>query len=407
MKKSEQYFLILTLLIGFLIRLLLTPIQGFKYDVDTWFSWAQRLNEVGFANFYSDAIWTGYTPGFLYIISFLGYLRNFFQINDPAFYILLKLPSIIAEIILGFIIYKIIPAKYILWRKLSLILIIISPAFIFNSAIFGQFDGLFSLFLIVTIQLLTKYKPFRATIFWSIALLLKPQALLLLPVFMFYVIKNRSFKTAILMFCTSILIVFIGFLPFFPINPVFGPIQLVTNLLDHYPYNSIFAYNFWGIFGFWLSDSNTYLNITYQYWGYIFFAFYLCYIFFYGLRKNLSFYSITTLVSLGSFFLVTRMHERYLYPSLIFLIVISSLKKSRLLLGLTATLILIHFLDLYYVYIYYNQFQLKLPETIYAPFLYNLASNNISAISFFSTLIFVLMTITIVLSNNENKFEKD
>ena len=398
----KDRFFILSLFTGLLIRLFLSPIQGFKFDVDTWFAWAQRLNSFNFSSFYSDTIWTGYPPGFLYILSFLGFIKNLFQITDSTFYILLKFPSIIAEIILGIIIYKIIPKEFVIWRKIALIFVIFNPSFVFNSAIFGQFDGLFSLTVLLSVYFLIKKRLVFSSIFWGVSFLLKPQAVLLGPVFLFYMLKNFSIKNIITISLSLILTILIAFLPFFPNNIVLGPINIVTNLLDFYPFNSIFAYNLWGILGFWIKDSNNYLNITYQNWGYILFVLFLSLIFFYGRRRKLSQYSIASLSSLGFFFLLTRMHERYLYPSLVFLIIVFAFRRSKLLAILTAILSLLHFLDLYYVYIYYNQFFLKLPEIIYLPYIYNFANNNIALISFISTVVFGIISINILI-NNESK----
>lgn len=403
MKIFRDHFLFFNLFLGLFIRLMFSSVPGFKFDVDTWFSWAQRLNEVGYMNFYSDSVWTGYPPGFLYVLSFLGLIRNILQITDAQFYILLKLPAILAEIAIALLAYRIIPAKYELWKKIALVFILFNPAFIFNSSIFGQFDGLFSLILLLTIYFLVKNKFYSASFFWGLAFLLKPQAVLILPFFLFYFLKNYSLRRVALMSLISIITVIIGFFPFFPKNFIFGPISLIINLLDYYPYTSIFAYNIWGIQGFWIKDSILFLNITYQNWGYLIFIFYLVFVSILGIKRKLSFYSIAALFSLGSFFLITRMHERYLYPSLIFLILVSSMRKSLTLLILTGILILIHFLDLYYVYIYYNQFYLKLPEILYMPDIYNFAANNIPLISLVSTLIFTMITINILFSKTEDE----
>lgn len=399
----KDRYLILSLLLGLLIRLILTPITGFKFDVDTWFAWAQRLNEVGFANFYSDKIWTGYTPGFLYILSLLGFIKTLFQIGDSLFFSILKYPSIIAEIILGFFIYQIIPTKYKYWKRLALVFVMLNPAFIFNSAIFGQFDGLFSLTVILSVYFLTIKKITLSSLFWGIAFLLKPQAIFLLPVFVFFLIKNFSVKNIFQLSIPAFIAILTGFIPFFAKNPIGGPIELVNNLFGYYPYNSIFAYNLWGVLGFWIPDSKTFLNVSYQNLGYIFYGIYCMFIVFYFLRNKISIFTFSTLTTLGFFFLLTRMHERYLYPSLIFLILISVLKKSPILVVLTTILSLIHFLDLYYVYIYYNQFYLKMPQIIYNANLYNFADKNIQLISFFSTLIFFLISISILKLDNEYK----
>lgn len=394
----KDRFLILTLFLGLLIRLVLAPIAGFKFDVDTWFAWADRLNSVGFALFYSDQIWTSYPPGFLYILSFLGFIKNVFQIDTSFFYSILKFPSILAEIILAFLIYQIIPKTSLSLRRIGVIFIILNPAFIFNSSIFGQFDGLFSLTLLVSVYFLIQKKIIYSSVFAGISFLLKPQAVLLLPIFLIYIFKNFSTKNIFYLTSPALFTIVIGFLPFFINNPFNGPINLISNLLNYYQYNSIFAYNFWGIFGFWIPDNKTFFEITYQNWGYILFTFFWIVIgyFYFWKKKDLSLYTLLALSALSFFFLLTRMHERYLYPALVFLNFVAILKKSRLLLALSLILSLLHFLDLYYVYIYYNLFYLKLPAIIYNQTLYNFADENLKFISLISTIIFFLATINIL-----------
>lgn len=399
----KDRFLILTLLLGLLIRLALTPITGFRFDVDTWFAWADRLNIVGFSNFYSDQVWTSYPPGFLYILGVLGFIKNLFHISPPLFYMVLKLPSILSELATGIFIYRIIPDNFKNWKKIGLILIIFNPAFIFNSAVFGQFDGLFSLTLLLSAYFLSRKKLVFSSLFWGLSFLLKPQAILFLPVFAFYILKKFSIQSILKLFLPTTLIIFLFFLPFFANNPLAGPVNLITNLMGYYKYNSIFAYNLWGILGFWIADNNTWNYISYQNWSYILFAFFwfiLAYFYFWK-KKNLSIYTLSTLSALGFFFLLTRMHERYLYPSLVFLILMAVINKSRILLALSAALSIIHFLNLYYVYIYYNLFYLKLPTVAYNTILYNFADNNSKIISGIATLIFLLISINILKSYNE------
>lgn len=403
MKIFKDRFLILSLLLGLIIRLLLTPVTGFKFDVDTWFAWAQRLNEVGFTNFYFDKVWTGYPPGFLYILSSLGFIKNLFNISDPNFYLVLKLPSIFAELILGLVIYQIIPDKLKLWKKLALIIVMLNPAFIFNSAVFGQFDGLFSLIVFLVVFYLQKNKLILSSVLLGLAFLFKPQAILLFPLLLFFILKNFSMKAFVELFLPATFTIILGFLPFFPTSPINGPINLISTLLGFYPYNSIFAYNLWGILGFWVKDNNIFMNISYQNWGYILFSIFWISVFFIHQKKKLSLYSIATLAGLSFFFILTRMHERYLYPGLVFLMFFSVTKKSVFLTILTIALSLIHFLNLYYVYIYYNQFYLKIPQIIYNVVLYNFADKNIPVISLFSTLIFFLISISILKLDYEYK----
>src|SRR3990167_8854389 len=92
---------------AFLIRLILSPHGSFPIDIGDWIGWSNRLVEVGFSKFYEA--WSDYLPGYLYVLWFLGHLKNFLyssglQIPVEVIY---KFPAIIADIILALVSYKI------------------------------------------------------------------------------------------------------------------------------------------------------------------------------------------------------------------------------------------------------------------------------------------------------------
>lgn len=394
------YSLILT---GLIIRLTLIPLPGFKIDVDTWAAWASRVYELGFSNFYSDKIWTNYTPGYLYILWFLAFIKNIFHIDNSFFYLVLKLPSIISEIILGMVIYQLLVKKSVVWARLAAITVLFNPAFIFNGAVWGQIDGLLSLLMMLSIYYLNQKKLIFSSIYFGLSFLIKPQAVALLPVFGLFLIKNLSTRNLVQLSLPSLMIIFLFSSPFFINQPILGLPQLFAKMVSDYSYTSLFAYNLWGIIGFWISDSQLWNGLSYQTWGYILFLSYWIIIGYFYFRKKLSVYGLATLATLGFFFLPTRVHERYLYLALLFLILTAAILKSRMLLILTAILSLIHFLNLYYVYVYYNEFYLKMPKILYNPTVYNLLDAYGKSLSLLSTAIFILVSIMIIKSNHEHK----
>lgn len=391
------------LLFGLIFRLVFSILPGFKIDVDAWFAWAERLNQVGLPNFYSDQIWTNYAPGYLYLLYFLGWVKGLLNISDAQFYLILKLPSIFAEVILGLFIYKLIKRKSFFWANIAATSVLLNPVFIFNSAIWGQIDGFFSLILFLTIYFLIEKKIILSSIFFGLAFLIKPQAIALLPAIILYLIKNFSIENIIRMLLPTVLTILIMSLPFFINQPFTGIIQLFSNMLSDYSYISLFAYNSWGAVGFWVPDNQSWNNLSYQNWGYILFGIYWAIITYFYFKKKLSLFSLAALATLSFYFLPTRIHERYLYPAIIFLIVYSFSIKSKLLITLTVILSVIHFLNLYYVYVYYNEFYLKLPKTLYFPFLYNFLDTNGKLLSIVSTTLFVLISIVIIKSQYANK----
>lgn len=398
----KDRFLLITLFSSLLIRLVLTPIPGFKFDVDVWFAWAERLNQLGFSNFYSDQVWTNYTPGFLYILGILGFLKNLLGIQDGLFYAILKLPSLIAEPILALLIFKLLNKKSFFWATIATGTILLNPAFIFNSAIWGQIDGFLTLFMFLSVYFLSGKKMILASIFLGLSFLIKPQAIALMPVVIFYLINNCSIRNIAQLFLPGTMTVFILSLPFFPKEP-FELLQLFSKMVSDYSYNSLFAYNFWGSLGFWIRDDTVWGSLSYQYWGYIIYGCYLLLLAYFYLKGTLSLYTVSALSVLAFFLLPTRVHERYLYPAIVFLIFLSAILKSRLILILTILLSFTHFLNLYYVYVYYNEFYLKLPKTLYLPFLYNFLDNSGRLMSIISTTLFILISIIIIKSRYVSK----
>lgn len=389
-KNNKIIFLVLA---GTILRLYLALLPGFKFDMDAWFSWALRLNEVGFNNFYSSNIWTNYTPGYLYVLALLGFLKNFLSLNNDIFYYILKLPAIFAEVSLGILIYKLVAKKAtIKLANLSAALVLLNPAFIFNSSVWGQVDGLLTLFMVLSVYYLNKNQLVLSSLNFALALLIKPQALFLLPVYFLFIIKNFNFKNLIKLFAPGILFAISFSLPFFLNKPLTGLLELILQMTKDYSATSLFAYNFWGVVGFWIDDSTLWLNFSYRNWGIILIGIYWIFIFFLYLRKTISLYALATIALLSFYFLPTRVHERYLYLAIPFIILLFSLYKSKIIFSLTILISLLHFINLYFVYIYYNILYLKIPLILYLPQIFETIQGNNKSLSFMSTLIFLIIS---------------
>lgn len=390
----KENILLLLLGLGLVIRLLLAQLPGFKIDIDDWFVWAIRVNEVGYLNFYSNDVFSDYLPGYLYILSFLGFLKNLFLLNNDHFYYLLKLPSITGEIVLALFVYKWL--KHKVSNKKALLacsFILFNPAFIFNSSVWGQIDGLLTLFMILSFFYLQKNNLIYASIFFALSIIIKPQALSLLPIFGLYLLTHFSLKNLLSFIAPCLVGLLILSFPFFPTNPFLGLIYKIMETSQQYAVTSLFAYNFWGIVGFWIPDNTIGIYLSYQYWGVILFIFYWVIVSYIYIKRGLPLFVVATLATLSFYFLPTRVHERYLYTGLVFLTLLIPLIKSRLLIFLTLLLSCTHFLNLYFVYIYYNEFYFKLPQILYNPFVYNFLDSNAKLLSIISTLCFTIITL--------------
>lgn len=394
-KNLVVYYLLLA---GFLIRLIFASFPGFHVDTDTFFAWSVRAFDLGLANFYSKDVWTNYTPGMIYLFYILGFIRSLFSISDQNFYFVLKLPSIIADLILSYYIYKVLLKT--VHKRLALYglaFCLFNPVLIFNSAIWGAFDGFMTLFLFISVYYLAQRKLILSSIFFGISLLIKPQAVAIAPVFAFWLFRNFSLKRLLKLSLPGFLIIILLSIPYFPNDPIFGFFNLFKQMADDYKGNSMFAYNLWGIFGFWIDDGTLLGFLSYRNWGILLFGLFWLYCLAIFLRKkNFDVFLLSTLGFLAFFFLPTRVHERYLFSAIPFLILIAIHFKSRTLIIATVFLSLLHVLNLYYVYVYYNEIYLKLPRTLYLSGFYESLEINAKILSALSTLIFGIIVFIIL-----------
>lgn len=410
-KNLVLYYLLLS---GLLMRLIFASFPGFHVDTDTFFAWSLRAADVGFSNFYSPDVWTNYTPGMIYVFYVLGLIKNILPLSADQFYFLLKIPSILADLILSYFVYKqLLKTNSKKTAFYGLALCLFNPVLIFNSAIWGAFDGLMTLFLFLTIYYLSEAKAGSAyldqkklilsSVYFGISILLKPQAIAIAPVIGLFLLKNFSVKNFLKLSVPALISVIILSAPFFPADPVTGFFKLFIQMAQDYKGNSLFAYNLWGIFGFWIDDSNNLGLFSYRVWGIILLSIFWIYFYLLFFKRKFDAFTLSTLAFLAFFFLPTRVHERYLFSAIPFLILISLKFKSKILIIATIILSLLHVINLYYVYVYYNEFYLKLPRVLYIPGFYQFLETQSRLLSIISTLLFLIITITISKKVTGNK----
>lgn len=415
LKKYFYHHQSLWLILGFGLacRFLVMGLTPFKVDMDAWVAWAYRLAEFGPWQFYSPTIWTNYTPGFLYPLWFIGSVNQIFDLPIIWLSQIIKIPAIFSDLLLASFIYFLTFKNQ---PKISLILaglIALNPFVIFNSTIWGQIDSFLTLAMFISIYYLNKQNYLYSSIAYAIALLIKPQAIAIAPIYLLFIAQHLITRKQIQLNNIAKLF-FPGFLtllllswPFFITNPFLGLISLIKTMSEDYSYNSLFAYNFWGIFGFWKSDAQLWGPLSWHHWSILMFAGFWIAISYFYFRHKLKLFTVATLACLAFYFLPTRVHDRYLFPALIFLVFAIAETKSYRLIWLFIPLSLFHTLNLYQVYVYYNEFYYSLPRQLYLPFIFDTLQQSAHLISLASTVIFIAVSILLFKAKNESqKFTK-
>lgn len=344
------------------IRIILLVLPSFKIDMTDWQAWTARLVEVGPAKFYSPTFFADYFPGYLYFLWVIGSLFNHltpFNFFNKEFELTLKFITTIFDCLTAFYIFKIVRIYQKKLAYLATFSYLANPALIFNSSIWGQVDGILTFFLILSTYNLVEL---RGYVKWSFAaafsVLIKPQALAILPVTLLYLIKNFKRKSIFLSILILAGLVITASIPFFSADPLLGLFKLFGKTAAGYPYTSLYAFNFWAVVGWWQPDDIKRLLFSYQNWGMVLYFLFLFIAIFPIIKKrhlkNGSMYLIIALSLLIFFLFPTRVHERYLFPFFAFFLLAVFILKSLKLFFVYLFLSLIHLINLWYVYFYYN-----------------------------------------------------
>ena len=169
----------------------------------------------------------------------------------------------------------------------------------------------------------------------------------------------------------SLAVALVLILPFFTYKPweIIGQLYKANEV---YPVNSFFAYNFWNVGGLTEGfkpdvsgikpDEGTFLSIDHRAWGLFLYAISTVAII-WLMRKSEGIGGLalgTSLCVLVFYVFMTRMHERYAFAFFLPFLAAAVALRSRVLFAAFLSLGVIHFFNLYHVYVYY-QHALKWP----------------------------------------------
>jgi len=347
MKRNLTIFIIFVA--SFLLRIYLSII-AYHGDLNNNISWGKVAFEEGLNGFYELEDWKFSKPnqppltillfGFCFLVwkwlrGVIWYLNWEVMLfpskfvwfwDDKGLVLLIKLPSILADLAIACLLYRII--KEGLFKKISerkaliaAFIWLFNPVSFYNSSIWGQTDSIVNFLGLTGIYNLFKNNLPLFVIFISLSILFKGSLLIFTPL-LFYVlfIKRFSFKDWLVSLTLSLSLFLFSSFPFHPsVDLPFWLASLYREriLPGEIGYLTANAFNLW-----WLVDSGKTLDSKIFYWasartwGFILFFSTLLIILFWLKKKvsNLRIIISLSLISFSSFLFLTRIHERYLYP---------------------------------------------------------------------------------------------
>ena len=365
---NKNYSCSLLIGITLLLRLILAAVcKGFDTDITCFGSWALRVYNHGFADFYSPDVFTDYPPGYIYMLYPIGAILRHLEMDffSAAGLILLKLPSIICDILAGLFIYR-LGAKYLSSNKALLLaaLYLFHPAVLLNSVVWGQVDSILVFFVLAFCLAMTEGRTVPAYFVFAAGFLFKPQMLVFAPLLLFGIyefefmnFKNwRTFGLHLAGGLSAIGCIFLAMLPF-GIDKV---IPQYTDTLGSYPYVTVNAYNFWALLGLnWVSQESVVMGMSYKTIGtlvLVLLTIISALIFEKLRRKNQKerYFLTGAFIITTTFLFSVRMHERYLYPVMMLLLIAYIYSRKTALLGAYICVSLAHLLNVWHVLYHYD-----------------------------------------------------
>lgn len=328
-KPSGQVFLvILTLVVSLLIRLLLFQFQGCRFDEPLFAWWRNIAANQGLSGFY-EATGCGqgsvaccdYPPLSVYIFRLFGWVAHAagsdFSNLDYVDKLILRLPQNLFDLGTAYLIFRFVRQRYsFLFALGAMAVYTLNPAIIFDLAVWGQMDSVYTFFMVASLYTVLRSRFELSGSLFALAILTKPQSIVLLPVLGYLILRNGGWKRAVSSSAVFFVVIFLVILPFQWDNPVRFIYDRYTVGYARFQYNSMNAYNFWALLGFFKNDTIPHFGLSYQHWGIIAFVLFIAFVMWQLHRKpggRAPIYAIFLLV-FGFFMLMTRMHERYLFP---------------------------------------------------------------------------------------------
>jgi len=368
--KKAILFLLAVSLVGFFLRAILTSyFIKESGDLRLYADWAEKFWIYGSKDFYTYPLWYYASPNYPPLLSliyagayylfdhkyYLPQLHNFVKI-PPAFfivyfykyglYLLLKLPGILADIGLGILIFQLVKKLTGEVKKALLAgaFHLLNPVSIFLSGVWGQTDSLVSFFGLSAFMTLWLGKAWLSIPLLFLSFYIKPNWGIFIPLYIFLAVQKKPKIKQILLGLTISAVLFFVITSPFAKSGVFSFSNwlwrerlLPTATVAHKA--SVSAFNFHSIF---LTldknlDSDTYLGISMNVWGYILFLLINILTFRYIKRQKNSLASLIVglfSIGFGSYLFLTNMLERYFFASFVPMIVLIFAKPGLVLYGI-------------------------------------------------------------------------
>lgn len=298
-------------------KLLVAPIWQYKIDIGAYQAWSMKLAAEGPARFYAPGYFADYPPGYMYVLWWIGLAARALSVGAAGFVTLIKLPALLADLAVARLIFARLrgSGKNAAW--LGAMAFALNPALLLDSTAWGQTDSVLALLCLFAFFAQGERRFELAWIFAAVAVLTKPQAMLIVPLLVLWPVGWWKSGRPLLAALAAVATVFVVADPFRGDRPWRWLWDLYAGTTGYYSETAVNAMNLPALlFGMRRPDATVVAGLTAQTWGYLVggllgLAFFAAYV---RRPTRWAHASILASATLVAFMCLTRMHERYLYP---------------------------------------------------------------------------------------------
>lgn len=326
---------LLALLVWWLIKSILVAFSpGFGVDVGTFEAWGLDIAQHGPLAMYRAGSFLDYPPGYLYALWGAGAFAHLLDASGATLRVIIETPALAADFALAalmFILVRRNASRGIAW--LAMLFVALNPALLFDTVFWGQSDSVLALVMLLSAVAMLDDDIELGWALAALALLIKPQAIMLIPVLGIWTLLKSGPSRWLQSALVAIAIVVIGVAPFQLSHPWSWLPDLYLSTAAYYHETSVNAFNLMALLGgLRQNDSDLIFGISYFSLGLaLLVALYAAIVA--TLWRNPSrrnFWMMSFLALFGFFMLAPRMHERYLYPAVVFAIPLALQEASML-----------------------------------------------------------------------------
>jgi hypothetical protein len=302
---------------------------GFYWDIWAKTNRALLASALGPSKIYDPGLPVdAYPPGSVYLLWLSGWIGRLLEPDADGFRVIVETPPLIADLLIGLTIF------FAAWRDrrgiralIIMMLFALDPALIFDTVVWGQSDSVVALAMIVAALLILSG---RHRLGWSavaIALLAKPQAIAFTPPLALWTLFDAGIAECA--WCAGAFVgtFAIGIIPYQLGHSWDWIVNVYRDLGTRFSEASVGAFNFMGLIGgMGTPDTDPiFLGVSYRAFGLaLVCAVYLIVSYLIWRARSASAAMLAVFVALFGFFMFApRMHERYLYYPVVFLVPIA------------------------------------------------------------------------------------